>query len=108
MPESGVCLDIPREWMPMIPRLPNTHLEEITSEMKVICMEQRTGLVDRALCRIIVEVYEKALLHVDGSNAHDGREKEEQIGDQLHIDDVGDSESGKGAAISFSDVADDG
>lgn len=67
---------------------PSTTLEETASEMKVICRERRTGLIDRALCRIIVEVDEEALLHVNGSDAHDGREEQKQIGDQLHIDDV--------------------
>lgn len=62
---------------------------EMPSEMMVICGGRRTGLIDRAFRRIVIEVDEEALLHVNGSDAHDGRKEEQQVGDQLHDCDVG-------------------
>lgn len=46
--------------------------------------DHRLGLVDGALGCALVEGNEEALLHVDGVDAHDGGEKEEQVADQLH------------------------
>lgn len=46
--------------------------------------EKLTGLRDRTVRCIIVEGHQEALLHVDGSDAHDGGDEEEEVGEQLH------------------------
>lgn len=42
------------------------------------------GVVYRALGCARVEGYQETLLHVDGIDAHGGREEQEQVADQLH------------------------
>lgn len=45
----------------------------------------RTGLRDCAVWGVAAEGHQEALLHVYGSDAHDGGEEEDEVGEQLHV-----------------------
>lgn len=85
---SDLRLNIPREWMLMTLEISDPLRNHGKGDDRHL-RGQRTGLIYHAVRRIVVEVDEETLLDVNGSDAHDGREEEEQVGDQLHGCDVG-------------------